>query len=317
MVPGAGVRVKFVRPPAQETTDQNWSHMEESSVPVNRQHLHDEAEWRWRKLGQEHPDLAETIAFGRGLVKLYINELPGAGATTLVPELAREKLAAGVPLLEEEDVRFDLPGIQRFFYRLCTWAGGQPDLAAGGDRLQRALIMEELRVEDLLDAALDGDDEQLAATAERFGVPIEMVQTLVGFTVSAALIETGRALEPLLAEAGATWDQSACPVCGGPPLLAEQIGDGETRLLRCAACGVGWPFPSVRCVHCGNADEALLHTLPDDRPEAANRLELCDHCHGYLKIATAIAPTPPELLTVVDTAFLPLDAAARDRGYAP
>ena len=102
--------------------------MEESPIPVNRQHLHGEAEWRWRKLGQEHPDLAETIAFGRGLVKLYINELPAAGVVTLVPELARAKLASGVPLLEEEDVQFDLPGLQRFFYRLCTWAGGQPDL---------------------------------------------------------------------------------------------------------------------------------------------------------------------------------------------
>lgn len=289
--------------------------MEESTTPRDRQHLQDEAEWRWRKLGQDHPDLAETIAFGRGLVKLYINELPAAGVVELSPEAAREKLAAGVPLLEEEDVQFDLPGIQRFFYRLCTWAGGQPDLAAAGDRLQRALIMEELRVEELLDAALNGDDEQLTATAEHFGVPIEMVQTLVGFTVSAALLETGRALEPLLEGAG--WDQPACPICGGPPLLAERIGEEETRLLRCAACGIGWPFPSVRCVHCGNVDETLLHSLPDDHPDAANRLELCDHCHGYLKIAIATAPTPPELLTVVDTAFLPLDAVARDRGYAP
>jgi FdhE protein len=288
--------------------------MDQSPAPHERQHLHDEAEWRWRKLGQDFPDLAETIAFGRGLVKLYINELPAAGTIALTPETAREKLAAGVPLLEEEDVQFDLPGIQRFFYRLCTWAGGQPDLAAAGDRLQRALIMEELRVDELLDAALNGDDEQLAATADRFGVPLEMVQTLVGFTVSAALLETGRALEPLLA--GASWDQPACPVCGSPPLLAERVGEGEAHLLRCAACGVGWPYPSVHCVHCGNADETLFHTLPEDRPDAANRLQLCDHCHGYLKIAVAVAPTPPELLTVVDTAFLPLDAVARDRGYA-
>jgi FdhE protein len=289
--------------------------MEDSTAPHDRQHLHDEAEWRWRKLGQDYPDLAETISFGRGLVKLYINELPAAGRVEITPELAREKLAAGVPLLEEEEVQFDLPGIQRFFYRLCTWAGGQPDLASAGDRLQRALIMEDLRVEELLDAALNGDDEQLTATAERFGVPIEMVQTLVGFTVSAALLETGRTLAPLLAESG--WDQATCPVCGGPPLLAERIGEGEMRLLRCAACGIGWEFPSVRCVHCGNADESLFHSLPDDRPDAANRIELCNHCHGYLKIAVATEPTPPELLTVVDTAFLPLDAIARDRGYAP
>jgi FdhE protein len=291
--------------------------MDASPLSTDRQHLHAEAEWRWRKLGQDHPDLAETIAFGRGLVKLYINELPAAGVIALTPEAAREKLAAGVPLLEEEDVQFDLPGIQRFFYRLCSWAGGQPDLAAGGDRLQRALITEDLRVEDLLDAALNGDEDQLNGVAERFAVPLEMVQTLVGFTVSAALLETGRALEPLLAAAGAAWSQPTCPVCGGPPLLAELVGSGETRLLRCAACGVGWHAEPDRCVHCGFADDGTLHTLPEGHPDAANRLELCDHCHGYLKIAAVAAPTPAELLTIVDTAFLPLDAIARERGYAP
>lgn len=289
--------------------------MDYTLSPADRQRLHDDAEWRWRRLGQDQPDLAETIAFGRGLVRLYINELPAAGVLTLDPEAARAKLAVGVPLLEEEDVQFDLPGIQRFFYRLCTWAGGQPDLAAAGERLQRALITEDLRVETLLDAALSGDDEQLAATADRFAVPLEMVQTLVGFTVSAALMETGRALAPLAA--GATWDQPSCPVCGGPPLLAEEIGDGATRLLRCAACGGGWAHEAGRCVHCGLAADGAVTTLPDDSPTAANRLELCDHCHGYLKVAVAADPTPPELLTIVDTAFLPLDALARERGYAP
>lgn len=291
--------------------------MDEASVANDRQHVHDEAEWRWRKLGQDYPALAETIAFGRGLVKLYINELPAAGVIALTPDEARAKLAAGVPLLEDEEVQFDLPGIQRFFYRLCTWAGGQPDLAAAGDRLQRALIMEELRVEELLDAALTGDDEKIVATATRFGVPLEMVQTLVGFTVSAALMETGRAFGALLEDVGSVWAQSACPVCGGPPLLAELVGDEEERLLRCAACGAGWPFAAGHCVHCASTDATMLHTLPEDQPNAANRLELCDHCHGYLKLAVVAAPAAAELLTIVDTAFLSLDAIARERGYAP
>ena len=73
--------------------------MDAASVAHDRQHIHDEAEWRWRKLGQDYPTLAETIAFGRGLVKLYINELPAAGVIALTPDEARAKLAAGVPLL--------------------------------------------------------------------------------------------------------------------------------------------------------------------------------------------------------------------------
>ena len=98
--------------PSQSTRDE-----------VSRARLHKEADRRWQKLGREHPELAETIAFGRGLVTRYIDGLPAAGQVSLTPERVREKLTAGFPLLEDENLDLDLPGIRAFFLSLCAWAG--------------------------------------------------------------------------------------------------------------------------------------------------------------------------------------------------
>ena len=82
---------------------------------ARRARLHKEAERRWEKLGREHPELEDTIAFGRGLVARYVDDLPRAADVALTPEEARAKLAVGMPLLEDQDLGLDLPGIRRFF----------------------------------------------------------------------------------------------------------------------------------------------------------------------------------------------------------
>lgn len=283
-----------------------------------RERMHKEAERRWKKVEQDHPELADTIAFGRGLVALYIDKLPGAGQITLTPEMVREKLAAGTPLLEDENLNLDLPGIRSFFSDLCEWAGDQPDLSRAAWTIKQAVRTGALDVDDLMSAALAGDHEQIDALATRFGVQVTLVQTLTGFLVSAALMETARKLNPLVDEAfgaGIAWDHSFCPICGGPPLLSELQGSEGQRVLRCAACGGGWQFPRVRCPHCGTTDDKKLHYLALDTEAEKYRVDLCNNCHHFTKSTTAFAATPAELLTIEDAAMLHLDAAARERGY--
>ncbi len=280
-----------------------------------RERLHREAERRWRQLGNAYPELADTIAFGRGLVALYIDDLPAPATLDMTVERARQKLEAGLPLLADEAFDVDLPGLRHFFFRLCTWAGRQPALATGGQRLERALLDAELRVEDLFDAALAGDDAALDAVAAQLEVPAPLVRTLAGYAVVAALLSTTRSLANLLTAVNHRWERSDCPVCGGPPLLAELLGDRTDRWLRCSVCGTGWHFPPDRCIHCGTAETTQRETLAVGDQRMPNRLELCHHCRGYLKLATVPSPTPPEFLTIIDTAFMALEEAAREQGY--
>ena len=295
--------------------------MMQSSTPYRasyqRERLHREADRRWRRLGEAYPELAETIAYGRGLVALYIDDLPAPAALDMTVERAREKLLAGVPLLTGEDFDIDTPGLRHFFYRLCTWASRQPALAEGGVLLEQAILNARLQVEDLFEAALAGDDAALDAVAERLAVPPAMVRTLAGYTVVAALLSTARPLAVLLTEVNHRWEAASCPACGSPPLLAELLGERAERWLRCAVCGTGWLVPTDRCVHCGTTDPSDRETLSVGEQRMPNRMEVCRHCRGYLKLATVPTPTPPELLTIIDTAFVALEAAARDQGYAP
>jgi FdhE protein len=282
-----------------------------------RERLHREAGRRWQRLGEAYPELAETIAYGRGLVALYIDDLPAPASLDLTVERAREKLAAGVPLLVDEDFDVDSAGLRHFFYRLCTWASRQPALAEGGARLERALLDAQIRVEELFHAALVGDDLALDVVAQRLEVPPALMRTLAGYTLVATLMSTARPLGSVLTAINHRWEQVQCPVCGGPPLLAELLGNHADRWLRCSLCGSGWHVPADRCIHCGTTDPTAREILSIGEQRLPNRLETCRHCRGYLKLATVPAPTPPELLTIVETAFMALEEAARDQGFTP
>jgi FdhE protein len=286
-----------------------------SRHPYAHEELRREAEQRWRRLGEAYPELAERIAFARGLVALYIDDLPAPAPVSLTVEQARRKFAAGRPLLDGEDFDVDIIGLRHLFYRLCSWASRQPALAEGGARLERALLDAELPIEAMFDAALTRDDAALDAVARRVDVPTALVSTLAGYLVVAALMSTARALGPLLAAANHRWEYAICPVCGGPPLLAEVLGGAGDRWLRCAGCGTGWPFPDDRCVRCGTTESGQREILSVGEQVMPNRLEVCRRCRGTLKLATVPLPTPPELLTIVDTAFVALEEAAGDPGY--
>ena len=283
--------------------------------PHERERLHRQAERRWRRLEGAYPELAEPIALGRGLVALYIDDLPAPAALDLTTEAARQKLAQGLPLLADVDFDVDVPGLRHFFYRLCLWAGRQPGLTVGGVTLEGALRDARVDVEALFAAALAGDDVVLDAAALRLGVPQALVHKLAGYTVVATLLSTARPLGTLLAALNQRWEETICPVCGGPPLLAELLGERNERWLRCATCGTGWHLPIDRCTYCGTADPDARTLLSIGDQRMPNRLEACRQCRGYLKLATVPTPTPPELLTIVDTAFVALDEAAQEQGY--
>ncbi len=276
--------------------------------------LHSEAERRWKRVEQDHPELMETITFGRGLVALYIDEIPQTAVAMLTSEQARLKLAAGIPLLDDEDLDLDLPRLQHLFLKICALVSRQPEMASA-ERLSAAVADGSCEVEALLTFALAEDTEALDEIAAKLEIEAAQLQTLTGFLVSAALIGVARAYEPLLREAQTPWEEAGCPICGGPPLIAELQGSSGERQLRCAACGTGWRTLVNRCAHCGTTEGKALHYLAVEGREEKYRVDLCDRCHGYLKSATSFAPTPAELLTIEDAATLYLDAAARERGY--
>lgn len=284
---------------------------------ADREKLRREAERRWSRVAGAHPELAETIAAGRGIVALFIDELPPAPPLALTLEAARHKLAAGVPLLADEALDFEHAALRRFLAALCAWAAEQPDRAEDGARLGRAVEGGELDATELLETALVDDETTLGALALRLNVPDDLLRSLAGFLASAVLLGVARDLASLLATEVGVWNEPICPVCGGLPLLGEYQGSAGQRVLRCATCGAGWPFARNRCAGCGTTEPGAQRYLAAEGWEEKYRVDLCDRCLGYLKSVTTFAATPAELLAIEDTAMLHLELAARERGYHP
>jgi len=280
-----------------------------------RAKLHQEAERRWLRLERQHPELADTIRYGRRLVALFIDERPSAPTFALTAEQARAKLTAGLPLLDEETLDFDLPGLHRFATLLCAWASEQALLGPAAAEIAQALQTGALTVEALLATAASGEHEAVIALATRLTLDSALLRTLAELTLSAGLMGLAQRLMSLVREAGTAWDIPICPICGGEPLLAELQGSGGERMLRCTTCGGGWRTLISRCVHCGTSDSTMLHYLAAEGEEGKYRIDLCDRCWGAMKGATTFATTPPELLLIEDIALLHLLHDAQARGY--
>jgi FdhE protein len=112
-----------------------------------------------------------------------------------------------------------------------------------------------------------------------------------------------------------TWPHGYCPTCGAWPTLAEIRGLDSTRHLRCRCCGGDWPTEWLRCPFCGEQDHSQLGSLVSAAGLEREKVEVCDHCHGYLKTVTTFAAIQPEQLILQDLATVVLDVAALERGY--
>lgn len=280
-----------------------------------REKLHREADRRWLRLERHHPELADTIRYGRRLVALFIDERPSTSPFVLTAGQASAKLATGLPLLDDETLDFDLPRLHHFAALLCDWAGDQPLLAPAAAAMAQALSAGTLTIEELLASTASGEDEAVRVLATRLTLDPALLRTLAELTLSAGLMDLAQFLTPLLREAAIPWDAPICPICGGEPLLAELQGSGGERMLRCATCGGGWRTLVSQCAYCGTGDSTMLHYLAAEGEEGKYRIDLCDRCRGAMKGVTTFAATPPELLLIEDTALMHLLHEAQARGY--
>jgi len=109
-----------------------------------------------------------------------------------------------------------------------------------------------------------------------------------------------------------------CPTCGGLPqvsvLTSTTDADNGGRSLVCATCLSSWPFRRVVCAACGEEDDRRLsyfHTADLDHL----RVDACESCRSYVKTVD-LARLGVAVPLVDEIAGAPLDAWARDRGYA-
>ena len=230
----------------------------------------------------------------------------------MTEDQARRKLSEGEFLLHGAAFVFDPAAARGLMLRLAR-ALEEAGVAAISP-IRSALEEDRLVPGELLGHAAEGDYPFLAARAEEQALDAPLLWTLAQSALKPTLRAWCVELAPLVRTAGA-WEKSCCFICGAPASLGELQGNEQAKHLRCGQCGADWLIHRLECVYCGNGDTSLLGILfPEGRRENA-RVDVCDKCHGYLKVIARFAPSSPEELAVEDLSTLFLDYLAQERGY--
>lgn len=260
-----------------------------------------------RRLKSLQPDLAAAADLQIELLQLQrrVQSRVSLPAIRLDSAFLTERLAAG-PILQFDHLRIDWSDL-RFLLRAT----------AAAMRTHEALDPAELRKADLITRDAErlppfvrawydgaaGDADPVAADVEGLGsVLLQAMRPVLT-----------RAADAILARVETrTWGRGTCPVCGGEPDLAVIMPSAD-RLLICSRCLARWPFDSITCPFCRNADRSRITSFASR--DGRYRLYACDVCERYLKAYDARSASRPVLPPVDSVATLPLDAAAMQRGY--
>jgi FdhE protein len=271
----------------------------------------DPLERRLGALVREWPDLGGAEVY-RVTLPLLRSVGPIAAPITLTKDQARWKLSNGEFLLHGAALVFDHNAARDLLLDLARNLEEVGLVAMSPIRF--ALEGDRLIPEELLGHVSEGDYPFLAARAEEHALDAPLLWTLTQSALKPTLRAWCGEMAPLVHTAG-EWEKACCFICGAPASLGELQGSEQAKHLRCGQCGADWLIRRLQCIYCGTEDPSLLGILyPEGRRENV-RVEVCDKCHGYLKVVTRFAPASPEELAVEDLATLYLDCLAQERGY--
>lgn len=180
-------------------------------------------------------------------------------------------------------------------------------------RIRKSYTDGCLDLGEVLEFAASGKYEGVSEIAGKLQLDIKLLYTLAQNALKPVLHSCRREITPLITQQ-LHWDKDFCFICGSRATIGELQENDQVKHLRCGQCGADWHFNRLQCLHCGNMNHATQQNLYVDGCDS-RRIEVCDVCHGYLKVITSFIPTPPEMLAVEDLATLHLDFIAHQKGY--
>lgn len=250
---------------------------------------------------------------------------PPDTALDLDADAAAQAIQAGRPLLGEGELTCETDEIAAELRRLAGNLSETSVEGSAGQRTAERLATEAVDVAPLLEHALNGDADAIAAAAGRGGYDPDAFAQLLELALQPVLWEAAGRCATLIDID--TWDRGYCPVCGAWPTLAELVGAEKRRVLRCGRCGTSWSWLVLLCPYCGNDDHRSLGTMIEENvrpgsalptsaePRSKDRVDVCERCHGYLKSIATFHSVPTPRLAAEDAATVHLDVGAREAGY--
>ena len=210
---------------------------------------------------QTDPDSTDLSELRRELLRECSRSAPGVRAPLMPRERARQKLAAGVPLLHGEQLDPDEPFCRELFHRLLEVPRQRRSRAtAFAEEIAHAVAGGRLDLGRALEEALADHADHLAELAAWAQVDRETLADLLELAARPSLRAVAAAYRPLLDRLDG-WERGYCPVCGAQAELPGGEVMGGLSRLRCPRCAAEWAAPS----------QAV------DAPVRGFRLELGEH----------------------------------------
>lgn len=283
-----------------------------------------------RSLAKEFPELDKATQVYEAILPLLRDADLRVGTISLTAGQVREKMESGMPLLYDLELDFDAEEARKLMIKLAAavgkagrapqpfklrlpWHSSITVTDSAAHRIRTALEENTLDAGSLLSDVASGNNDAVASVSKDLGLDPRLAMTIAQNAIKPALREWCRQLMPLVK--GIAWNKSTCFMCGAVATLAELQGNDQIKHLRCGQCGTDWQFPRLQCMYCGNEDHRTLKHIYTESHLETMRVEVCDKCHGYLKVITSFAPASPEMLTAMDLSTLQLDSIAETHGY--
>ena len=185
-------------------------------------------------------------------------------------------------------------------------------MAATAQAVSGAISRQEIRLDDMFERLLKGDDRFFQTTATQLGADHNALAFLAYNSIQPSIELCAEQLSSYL-DPEAIWRKGYCPVCGSAPGLAV-LGEEGRRTLSCSFCRHQWLAPRIFCAFCENTQTDQLHYFYAEE-EKDLRVDVCDHCHKYLKTVDAREASQPLVPPLEQVATLHLDIIAAEKGF--
>lgn len=250
-------------------------------------------------------DLAEKLLEAKKQMMAELNVLP----LILDKSNVRRQLQEGFPYFKLSDFPLDLERAEKYFRTLLGIFNIQAPQRY--EALHRILMEKKFSFRLFLNDFRKGLVEEGSISKE------------LGEEGSLLFFFTIQTLRPFLEKHAQEWQKEMakelswiygyCPFCGGYAGLGEIREEGQ-KVLHCALCFTEWNYPRLRCPYCQNEDQQKLSYFQVEG-EIHRRVDVCFHCHHYLKTIDSREMAKPIDWEIEDYFTLYLDYLAQEEGF--
>ncbi|MCM3586812.1 formate dehydrogenase accessory protein FdhE [Mesobacillus maritimus] len=225
------------------------------------------------------------------------------------PKLDQAALASGVPAAALTAIDFDIPLFIQWIDEINRLIVKKNPELEGKLGKVRELLNEEVAIR-WIDEAFAVNQFYFQQFAQEHELEGWMAPFLAETALRPYLQLVAEKLQPEITHAV---HGAGCPVCGEPVRLAQLEENGK-KVVHCPRCLVQWPEKRVVCSHCGNEDSKTIQFISVEG-DATSQLQVCDQCHGYLKVIDTRQFISKPSSAILDLNSIHLDFIAQDNGY--